>query len=70
MGEKSLHEQLTELLMENGAAVTKTSIDELIKFIAGRDQQTINHCIRDIEKLGRELVFNWSFGTKVDEVSK
>jgi hypothetical protein len=53
--DKTLHEVLTQLLMDNGAAVTKTSIDELIKFIGQRDYQTISMVIQDAEKRLAEL---------------
>lgn len=47
--EETLHQLLTQLLMDNGASVNKTCIDELIKWIAERDQAMINRVIRDAE---------------------
>lgn len=35
----SLHTQLTQLLMDNGASVTKPSIDKLLEWLAARDAQ-------------------------------
>lgn len=52
---QTLGEQLTHLLMENGAAVTKPSIDALLKFIAVRDQSITDEVIRHAEKLTGDL---------------
>ncbi len=47
---ETLHTHLTQLLMDNGAAVTKKSVDALIEFIAVRDQEIINKVIQDAER--------------------
>jgi ABC-type transporter Mla subunit MlaD len=52
---KTFHEQLTQLLMDNGAAVTKQSIDKLMEFITQRDQSIISEVIRQAERLTAEL---------------
>lgn len=52
---KTLHEELTDLLMNNGCAVTKPGIDALIHFIAVRDQSIIDRTINSQEKLLGEL---------------
>lgn len=48
---QTLHEQLTQLLMDNGAAVTKKSIDALIHFISVRDGETISRVINESERV-------------------
>lgn len=54
-GFKTLHEELTDLLMDNGCAVTKTGVDAIIKFIAVRDQSIINGMIRQQESMLADL---------------
>jgi hypothetical protein len=51
----TLHAELTHLLMENGAAVTKTSIDMLIQFIANRDKSIIEQVKKDADRLAQKL---------------
>jgi hypothetical protein len=64
---KELHQQLTDLLMENGCSVTKTGIDALVKYIAGRDQNTTDEVIKSVEKLKVKLLRDEYFGTKVED---
>jgi len=52
---ETMHEHLTKLMMDNGAAVTKQSIDALIKFIAARDVTTINAAVSDLDRLKQKL---------------
>lgn len=53
--EPSLHEQLTNLLMDAGATVNKTCVDELIRFIARRDDSILEKIKNDVGKV-QELV--------------
>jgi hypothetical protein len=48
---KTLFQELTDLLMEQGCAVTKPGIDKLVHFIAIRDQSFIDETIRTQERL-------------------
>lgn len=66
---QSLHEELTTLLMDNGCAVTKTAIDELIRFIANRDESTVNKIIKDCEKTLQYLDRDEYFGTKIEIIN-
>lgn len=67
MEPQTLHEKLTNLLLENGCAITKTGIDALVKYIAVRDQNTTDQIIRDVEQLKSKLVRDEYFGTKVED---
>lgn len=48
-GEQTAHEQLTDLLMNNGCTVNKLAIDELVRWIAIRDEDTLHKVIKDAE---------------------
>lgn len=48
--EETLEEQLTDLLMDNGCAVTKPGIHALCHWIALRDQSIVDQFIRQAEK--------------------
>lgn len=51
----TLHTRLTQLLMDNGASVSKQSVDSLIVFITTRDQETIKRITQDAERTLRQL---------------
>ncbi len=65
---KTLHEQITDLLMENGCAVTKPAIDEMVRFIAKRDQATIYQVIRQAEQLEHRLQTDEFNGTQITDL--
>lgn len=48
---ETLHTQLTQLLMDNGASVSKQSIDELCKFIFRRDEQICDRLLKETQRL-------------------
>ena len=60
--ERTLHEQLTELLMDNGASVSKKSIDKLVEFIGLRDQSIIDEFI----KRGEKMLVHLQYQTKIE----
>jgi len=64
---ETLHDKITSLLMENGAAVTKPSVDAIVKFIAERDQHTIDQVIREAEKSLARLQGDEFHGTRIEE---
>jgi len=52
MFEPSLHEVLTNLLLQEGCTVNKTAIDKLLEFIAARESETfdkIGHYMSDVK---------------------
>jgi hypothetical protein len=65
---KTLHEQITDLLMENGCAVTKPAIDEMCRFIAKRDQAIIRQIKSHAETFERKLQLDEHFGTQVTDL--
>ncbi len=54
--------------MENGCAVTKPAIDEMVRFIAKRDQATIHRFIRQAEQLEHRLQTDELNGTQVTDL--
>lgn len=65
---KTLYEEVTDLLMENGCAVTKPAIEEMVRFIAKRDQATIYQVIRQAEQLEHKLQNDVLYGTRVTDL--
>lgn len=55
MNPQTLHEELTQLLMDNGASVSKASIDALITWLANHHQSIHDKQVRDVEQMHSEL---------------
>jgi hypothetical protein len=65
MHPQDLKQELTNLLMQNGASVSKRAITALVEFIAQRDQHTIKRISDDINRAHLELMTDQYFGTKI-----
>lgn len=53
--------------MDNGAAVTKTSVDAVIKYIAERDQKTIEQIVGNAETNLYRLQNDSYHGTRIEQ---
>lgn len=59
--QRSLHEQLTQLLMDNGCTVNKLAIDELLKFISKRDENVYTALTSEIDAVKTSLDFETGY---------